>query len=517
MIELRTLDGEIIELQSSEITIELNNSLFNDGVNFKGSLSYPINIAGSPKNRRLLGFADQLEVSLKSANIPVQVRLSSKTFKQCLLKIGVSENGFVGSLKLDIGSINDHIRELKFTDVPFKSIQLGNGITGIKNQMYKAAENTNWRVIPYTFFPVQNVDFFKDKKKDEQPPLINAFKEEFVVSSPQDTTPVVPYFYLSYVLQELATWLGLTLKGDFAFNPLVGQIVVYNVSGIGSVADVKINAAQHLPSMRIADFFKALNSFFCVRIKVDDSRKELDISWKKSTFEKPKYRDWREKLITVIDQQFQDFDGYTISGQVDNSDSEKETIKKKDEVVFGPGKTKIEAKAGTLEFIPLPIDRYSTPTDKREGIVIQPNDTRIDTSTSSSIPLRLLFTTGCVDPKNAAAPKYPRGSYVGESFDLKISGEKGLFNYAHQPWMNRIYASKIIKAKFLLDINDLNNLNDEDIIRIKSTNAVSVECLVKKLTFTTARHQNKILAEAELVILDTARLNMKGSNYPCLR
>ena len=62
MIELYTIEGEHIELISSEVTIELNNSLFNDGVNFKGSLSYPIDIAGSPKNRRLFGFSDFLEV-----------------------------------------------------------------------------------------------------------------------------------------------------------------------------------------------------------------------------------------------------------------------------------------------------------------------------------------------------------------------------------------------------------------------------------------------------------------------
>lgn len=517
MIEIYTLDGESIELSSSEITIELNNSLFNDGLNFKGSLSYPINIANSSKNRRLLRFADQLEVSIKSADIPVQVRLSSKTFKGGLLKIGLAENCFTGFLKLDIGSINDRIREVKLSDIPFKSIELGNGVVQIQNKMHAASANTNWRIIPYTFLPTQNIDFFKDKKPNETT-IVNSFVAgNFVVSHPDSSTPVVPYFYLSYVLNQIAEWLGLTLKGNFALHPDIEKVVIYNASGIGGHDHITINASQHLPAMSIANFFKSLSSFFCIRIKVDDNRQEVDISWKKTVFENPSHRDWREKLIAVTDQQFQDSDGYTISAQADSQNSEKGTARRNDEIVFGLGKNKIEAKAGTLDFVTIPIDTQPLPCDKRAGYIIQlPSTPPVDESKQKTliqptgIPLRFLFTRGYVHATSSSVVRFPRSSNTGAAFDLKISGEKGLFNYAHKPWMHKVYASKIIKARFLLDTNDLHNLNDEEIIRIRSSNNVSVECLIRKLAFTITHNQDKILAEAELIVLDTARLNLKS-------
>lgn len=161
MIELYNLDGEQFELASDEVTIELNNSLFNDGLSFKGSLSYPINLAFTAKNKRLLGFCDQLEVFFKTANMPVQVRFGSKAFKKCKLHIGVSEHCFVGSLKLDIGSISDRIREVRLTEIPFKSFSLGTIPTEISSNMLTAAANTNWRNIPYTFIPTKNDDFLK--------------------------------------------------------------------------------------------------------------------------------------------------------------------------------------------------------------------------------------------------------------------------------------------------------------------------------------------------------------------
>jgi hypothetical protein len=83
MIELRTLSGEEIELKSNEITIELNNSLFNDGSQLKGSFSYPISLALSPQNIRLFGFANQLEVSPKIINIPILIN-SSLNFRDKL-------------------------------------------------------------------------------------------------------------------------------------------------------------------------------------------------------------------------------------------------------------------------------------------------------------------------------------------------------------------------------------------------------------------------------------------------
>lgn len=518
MIELYNLEGEQFELASDEVTIELNNSLFNDGLSFKGSLSYPINLAFTAKNKRLLGFCDQLEVFFKTANMPVQVRFGSKAFKKCKLHIGVSEHCFVGSLKLDIGSISDRIREVRLTEIPFKSFSLGTIPTEISSNMLTAAANTNWRNIPYTFIPTKNDDFLKnisasskEKEKAEPeaqtPPLINSFLSSSFYFQDALCTPIVPYFYLPYILNQIAEWLGLTLKGDFSVHPDVEKIVLYNINGAVQNPDVKLTANKHLPDLLISDFFKALSSFFCCRIKVDDRQQFLDISWKKTVFETPIYRNWREKVVKVIDQRFCVDDGYTLSSQKAGGE-QNANQNPKDEVIVGAGKTKIEAKSGTLEFtrelmLYSKTEFWDIPMDKRAGnLPIQPNSTNSSSQAKhSGFPLCFLFTQGI----DGLSGKYPKASIEGSSFSLKISGNKGLYSYAHKAWLKRTFAARTLKASVLLNENDLHNLQDENIILIKSKSGVCVHCLIKKLTFTSFRHQTGVLTEVEMIVLDSER------------
>jgi hypothetical protein len=60
--------------------------------------------------------------------------------------------------------------------------------------------------------------------------------------------------------------------------------------------------------------------------------------------------------------------------------------------------------------------------------------------------------------------------------------------------------------------NDLNRLDDEDIIHLKSESGVTVACLIKKLTCTSYQDQNRFIAEAEMVVLDSAILNHDQKN-----
>ena len=93
-----------------------------------------------------------------------------------------------------------------------------------------------------------------------------------------------------------------------------------------------------------------------------------------------------------------------------------------------------------------------------------------------------------------------------------MSGDSGLFEYAHKQWFQKTFESKILKARFLLTENDLNRLNDEDIIHLKSKSGVTVACLIKKLTCTSYQDQNRLIAEAEMVVLDSAILNHDQKN-----
>jgi hypothetical protein len=519
MIELRTLNGENIDVNSTAITIELNNSLFNDGAVFKGSFSYPISLALSPNNIRLFKFANHLEACTKITNMPVQVCIGAGIFKTAQLKIAVTDTSFEGSLQMDIGRVSEKIRTVKLTEVPFKQILLGATPVKMSENMMAAAGNTDWKVVPYTFLPTRNPDFCRksDQKHidENNHTIVNAVRFDggrvfFSVADRKsdEDGQIVPYFYLTYVLDGLAKWLGLTLKGDFATHPDVEKIVIYNLNSC-FISLPWIAAHDHLPPISIAEFFKILIAFFCCQIQVDDKEGTLDISWKKRVFEQFAYRDWSTKLIKIFNQLLIESEGCTIYTQRTESSL-------KDEVVIGGGRKKTEIKANTLPFIEEKIPNFSQafykiPVDKAAGNVSDPIFKHIENYRPvwkrGSFPLRFLFTEGLQAIRHQGPKKHhaPRASSTGNDFNLTFSGEKGLFEYAHRQWFQKTNASKVIKAQFLLAQSDINHLKDDDIIGIKSENGVLMHCLFNKITFSVNKDQPFFIAEAEMTVLDTAQ------------
>ncbi len=461
MIEIRTLDGKEIELKSNEITIELNNSLFNDGSQLKGSFSYPVSLALSPGNIKLFGYVNQLEVSPKIINIPILLRAGFRSFRKAVLNISVTENSFEGTIKIGIGSISEKIKTVKLTELPFKKISLGLDKWSVNKAMMDAAINTDWKKIPFTFIPTRNADFYgtfksQDSKGEDPKPssLQNAytFKNgigEFSidVTATIKSSQIVPYFYLPYVLNEIALFFGFTLTGDFISHPEVAKIIIYNINAVQFIHSpdyfISVAGHKHLPAITIAEFFKAISCFFCCRIRVDEKKHELDISWKKSVFKARSHQNWSDKLITVNNQKFVLSEGYTISAQLNGTE-------KRDEVVVLAGGERVEAKAGTIQFIKEQLlgspNFWRIPQNNLAGNLVDDlfkdfENYRVLGSKPNDFPLRFLFTNGIVTENSIS---YPKGTNEGVDFNVQISGKKGLFNYAHKPWLEKTYAGKRI-------------------------------------------------------------------------
>lgn len=552
MIELYTIQGELIELDSSEITIELNNSLFNDGSSFKGSASFPVKIAFTPGNLKRLGFAHQLDVKVKQVDIPVYAKAGSKTFRRCLLNLSVGDKSFGGFLKLDITTINDLIKNTKLNEIPFAVDLVGKTKAEIQAQMLLAATNTDWRFLPYTFFPVRNPEFCGDPVPGlgETEPTAMAFSlinsmgfasgsGVFDVEPPGDVAwdgsawlhkfHVVPFYYLPYVLTGIASWLGVTLKGDFITHRDVARVVVHNVnstmvSHYGNNAypseqqgGIFFAANEHLPAITVTEFFKALVSYFGCSIKLNSNRSELVVNWKKTVFERPTYRDWTKKAFKVIDQQFVVSEGYRLGAEVDKDSSG--NTGGADEVVVGGGKDVLSVKAGTLkmteEQMPNTTESWLIPYDSRPGNIVDPvfrdlpnyraNDSK------QEFPLRFIFYNG-LDTYGANARSYPRAHYNGDDFSLRMDGDNGLYQFSHKKWLDKTYGTKTIKATVRLNENDINNLQDEDIIQLLSENGSVVNCLWKRLTFTSKPGNAIVVAEAEMLVLDSAHIVKVGND-----
>ena len=547
MFELKTLAGDVIALDKTEATIELNNSLFNDGSKLTGSFSYPIAVAFTRTNKLLLGHAQAIETGVKSKDIQVYAKIGGKNFRKCTLKVAVSEKSFDCNLEIDLGSINSYIAATKLTELEFATFTLGKTRDEISASMTAAALNTNWKNIPYTFFPVRNYQFtgeafarpaaepyFSGDPDNpvgvpgpyaEKSTLMNSTsvvngQVKFNVQMPGDDRGryhTVPFFYLGYVLQTIADQLGFALKGDFMQHVDASKIVLYNVNGtfISRATDDRYTSSErqglffkaddHLPAITISEFFKILSAEFCVRITPDIAAGELNVSWKKSVFQEPVYQRWEKKLLRIKKQDFEISDGYTLSAEIDQLDSDAGQLV--EEVVVGAGKEKIPIKAGALrmieEVMPGSNDLWEIPTDNRPGNIVDPMFSELENYKAldnfADFPVRFMIYQGMVAYGSNPLP-YPKGSVTGAEFSLKLSS---LHDFAIKPWFDRTYACKTATGTFLLNPQDICNINDGDIILFKGNNGTTIQALFQKITFTTTKEFH-VLAEVDLIVLDSA-------------
>ncbi|WP_343524397.1 hypothetical protein [Pedobacter sp.] len=572
MIELKTLDGEKITLNKTDVTIELNSSLFNDGGKFNGSFSYPLSVAFTGPNKLLLGFANAIETSVKSREVQVLASINGKDFKQCTLRVSVSDNSFECNLDIDLGIINNFLSTTYLTDIPFETYSLGKTLSEIQTSMMDAATNLDWRVIPYTFFPVRNYEYSGGASSGPADPvlgtednpvgtpdpraenttIINAVYPDgditrFTVQLP-DNIPAkhhtVPFFYLPYVLSKICEALNMTITGDFIQHPDIAKTVIYNVNGTfisrasepGLPTEEKqgmfFKASDHLPKVLISDLFKALSAM-CIRITPDIAKGEINFSWKKSVFEKPTYADWTEKPVTIKKMDFEISEGYTVTAEIDKMETDKE--QPVDRVVVGAGKTSIDIKAGTLRSVEEPIPGtnllWTIPWDSHAGNIVDPIFSDLGNFRSADsfvdFPLRFVVSRGVGFWKESTI-SYPMGSHDGEFLSLKVSGTyittvtpdepdvsvlqlQGMDKYAIRPWYDRTFAAKKTTVNVLLDPLDICSLKDSDIILLKGENGVTVEALFEKISFTSGR-SDQVMAEADLIILDSAYIVSLDNN-----
>ena len=552
MLEIRTLAGEQIVLNNAEATVELYNTLFNDSGKFSGSFSYPLDVAFTGANKVLLGFANAIETSIKSTSTQVLAKIGGKDFRQCTLRVSVSEKSFECNLDIDLGIVNSYLSSTYLTDLPFETYNIGKTDMEIQTAMMSAAVNTDWKIFPYTFFPVRNYEFtgganarqvdpvlgtddnpvgFPNPKAEASSLINSVYRDgqsvKFNVQRVNDIPSkyhTVPFFYLPYLLSKIAEQIGFSITGDFIQHPDIAKTVIYNVNSTfisrytqeGIPAAEKnglfFNAGDHLPKILISDFFKALSAM-CVRITPDIAKGELNISWKKSAFEFPKFVDWRNKPLKIKKMDFEVSDGYTITAEIDKIDSDKE--QPVESVTVGAGKEKIDIKAGAMrvieENLPGSDQPWKIPFDNHAGNIIDP--IFLDLNNYRSIdkfvefPLRFAINKG-VDFWGGSNISYPMGSPEGSEISWRIAS---MNTFAIRPWYDRTYASKKVTANILLDPLDICNLKDESIILIKGENGVTVQCLFEKISFTSNK-ENSLMTEAELIILDSAFVKPEDNN-----
>jgi hypothetical protein len=369
-------NGQELELSSdTSIEVEWESWLFSDDNGVGKAFSYPIAFPLSDRNKILLGHRHLVQRVYE--DIEVSVWLYNFFFTKCKLSYRIEGGKATGSLKLDESEVNTKLRNKTLQEVIQHTIWLGKTVTEVRNSLLalSSAVPASNAVV---FAPMYNPDFNKDFEADGyvKQPYINYFGKfmsepipkffvdgEYTVTLPGFNRPqnvkgkffgyhLVPFPYLTWVLERVFEWLGLSVVSSFLEQEEIKRRVLYNNVALESLLDrpvsgVVVNVADHLPRMKVLDFLKAIRKHFALQLDFNSREQQVVIRSFREIQERDDYQDLTRWLVNesmTLDPPA--VSGYTVKFAGD--DPIDKEVKRLESSTVGDGDKGVTDEVGTM-------------------------------------------------------------------------------------------------------------------------------------------------------------------------
>lgn len=333
MIGINIIGKGLLDLQSTTaVTFELISPLFKDSVAETG-YSYPLEIALTEKNKKLLGFLDRLDIAQDFTPYPCVFSLDGIQLFEATLNI-TNVNPHTKKAQAFLLSYEFDTEEL---DTPLRNIPLG-GIRSIvpglyasmhlhANDLLTATSDTN----DYCFAPTYNALFYDDRDinsgvvaphtyskvinlwdfhaqsyffpVDENQILQDNVGAHYVLDTaplfveyPPKQSTFVPYFFVVSVLKYIAEYLGdYSLTGEWVADDAIKKLCIYNTFSLDSISsltftpfgpipfyksDADIDPKNHIPDVTITEFLNGIAAMFNLSVIISPKEKSLKIDSK---------------------------------------------------------------------------------------------------------------------------------------------------------------------------------------------------------------------------------------------
>ena len=252
-----------------------------------GDHSYPFNLPATPRNKIILNWKHRVENSsdkyefFKASVLWQGIELFSGSLR--ISKAGLS---YEGTLYIDKGNFNWEIKnrmlhELNLGNLPFTSNEEAMAY-------YNSTLDKVYPQVSIAFPEIVNHLFYT-------PPTTDAEKERY--NFPHSTGPVlwshtangnysllVPFIYLRWLLDKVATLFGYSMQDDFfSKTEELNNLVIYNsyekneYQMFAMVLPGTIRYQNHVPRIKVNEFFIGLENYFNCRFIVDNDRKTVTI------------------------------------------------------------------------------------------------------------------------------------------------------------------------------------------------------------------------------------------------
>lgn len=423
MLKIVNQYGRILELDPKQvISVDKFNPLFNDPSKLFQDISYPGTAPFSESNKLFFGMAHLVEAPNADYNIPAQFFCDEIQLAAGLInfRIGSDPTGFEFNLEPNLTAVNSLLQTARMPEILTDDADytMTGNYAAFEARMLDSAQNPD--KYPYIFFPVANTAFSSNPAKAY--PFINfwnAVDQKFMAAPVTDTfIGVSPYWKLTYIIKQVASYLGFTVAGSFFTNPETKNLCIYTRYADGS-ADI-LPCMRYMPNILVTDFLKQIRERLHVAFDFDLRNQVLTVETFKSIKNSNELIDLSKWITTTIEQEVPTQQAYTVTLKSDQQDAAfivtdvngKNTYPALFTLVAGAGDTALELDCSTTKGVDLslpgfPEAKYPLVNQSAfnagawitsGGISLPPdmNYTDItDSTTLNNWPLRLINYLGC--------------------------------------------------------------------------------------------------------------------------
>jgi hypothetical protein len=226
------VNGEFLDLNDANIRFEKINSFFVTDL-FQGDYSFPFEAPATPKNLRIFGFANNIDVSERTISYDAFLYLFGAPYLKTKLNITKGRKRGISII------LSGGIKALKSAEMKLYNIPLGETFTmgwstaDIVDKATTISKVGDWKTYGFTFVPFYQPDFYDGKNADfvgvvnrMDPTTGNIICENSFGNGNPNT--LVPWLFLFYVLQKIFEYEGLNPVGSFWENQEYQKLLLVN-------------------------------------------------------------------------------------------------------------------------------------------------------------------------------------------------------------------------------------------------------------------------------------------------
>ncbi|MEZ0485451.1 hypothetical protein [Fibrella aquatica] len=483
MIDIRNQAGlSLLLSEGSTLTLEQAAGLL-DTDTLPGGFSYPLTfpLHDCPPNQ---AFVHQTHRPAASGAMELAVRLlvDGGLYRNAILRYRVDNGKGSGTLRLDYSAATDELSQLSLVEALSDPVFLGAMNPGQMATRMGQIAQLPIGSFPLTFFPLRNEHFMDEEFTAQRipdlpagfsyarPNYVNevdangAFLTDSLTGSL--ARPIVPFFFLSWVVGQLLGKFGYRMAGNWAGDEGVKRLVIINMTAIRSTARSGVSPdgtnqiseywakpGLHLPEVSVGEFLKSIRERYGLFFRWDSRSRVCYVDRFSDLLLQPAVDLRQARYLEPGSVSDAARAGYSVFEYVEGSDALQKGVDNQPvvipPVVYGDGKTPVKLRVGTVSMIrevrPGSTASWDMPALRCPGNVTEPlfakSDRYLNAEGKRKNSLGLLVISYVPQHRDSQGRVYPSATpfpLSGESVTLGgrrggwLSGLRSVFSFRSQ-------------------------------------------------------------------------------------